>query len=88
MDENKIVVKDGDNVIIYNVLFTLDDEVSKKQYVAYSDNSVDEEGAVIIHVSIKDPKTGELVDITDPEEKKMIEKAMKSVEEAVRESQS
>ena len=86
MDDNKIVVKDGDKVIIYNVLFNLEDEKNNKKYVIYTDNSHDEDGDLIIRVSIEDPKTKELIDITDPKEKEMIEKVMKSVEESVRES--
>ena len=88
MDDNKIVVKDGDTVIIYNVLFTLNDDEKNKKYVVYSDNTTDEDGKIIIHASIQDPKTNELVDITDPKEKQMIEKVMQTVEETVRNEQS
>ncbi len=84
MDDNKIVVKDGDKVIIYNVLFTLDDDKTKKKYVIYSDNTLDEDGDLIIHASIQDPNTNELVDITDPKEQEMIAKVMESVEETVK----
>ena len=87
MNDNKIVVKDGDAVIIYDVLFTLEDEDGKKKIVVYSDNSIDENGDIIIHASIQDPVTNELKDITDPSDKEKVEQAMKAVEESVRESQ-
>ena len=87
MNDNKIVVKDGDAVIIYDVLFTLEDEAGKKKIVVYSDNSIDENGDIIIHASIQDPVTNELKDITDPSDKEKVEQAMKAVEESVRESQ-
>ena len=86
--DNKIAVTVGDTVVIYNVLFTLDDEANKKKYIFYSDNSVGENGEVIIHTSIQDPITNELIDVTDPKEKEMLEKVLKSVEESVRESQT
>ena len=86
MDDHKIAVKVGDNVLICNELFTLDDEVSKKHYVFYSDDSVDEDGDVIINVGLQDPKTNELLPITDPKEQELLEKVLKSVEDSVRES--
>ncbi len=86
MNDNKIAVKVGDNVLICNELFTLDDEVLKKHYVFYSDDSVDEDGDVIINVGLQDPKTNELLPITDPKEQELLEKVLKSVEDSVRES--
>ena len=88
MDDNKIAVKIGDSVVIYNVLFTLDDEVSKKHYIFYSDNSVDEDGDIVINTGIQDPKTNELLPITDPKEQEMLTKVLNSIEESVRESQN
>ena len=86
MDDNKIAVKVGDNVVIYNVLFTLDDEVSKKHYIFYSDNTVDEDGDIIINTGLQDPITNELLPITDPKEQELLSKVLKSVEDSVRES--
>ena len=65
MDDNKIAVKIGDSVVIYNVLFTLDDEVSKKHYIFYSDNSVDEENLYVEPVSKDDISENELIVYTD-----------------------
>jgi len=87
MNDNKIVVKNRDAVIIYDVLFTLDDKKENKKYVIYSDNGVDEDGDIIIHASIQDPDTNELLDITDSKEKELIEKAIKIVEGTIRENQ-
>lgn len=88
MDDHKIAVKVGDSVVIYNVLFTLDDEVTKKHYIFYAGNTVDKDGDVVINVGIQDPKTNEILPITDAKEKEMLEKVLKSVEDSVRESQS
>ena len=88
MDDNKIVVKDGDTIIIYNVLFTVEDEENNKKYVIYSDNTLDENNNIIIQASIQDPITNELLDITDPKEQEMIAKIMKSVEDSVKEARA
>lgn len=85
--DNKIAVTVDNRVVIYNVLFTLDDKETNKHYVFYSDNSVDDEGNIVIHTSIQDPKTNELIDITDSKEKEMLEKVLKAVEESVKENQ-
>lgn len=88
MNDNKIAVKDGDTVVIYNVLFTLDDEETKKKFIVYSYNSKDVDGDIVIHASILDPNTNELLDITDPKDREKVEKAMKAVKDTIRESQN
>ena len=86
MNDNKIAVKDGDTVVIYNVLFTLDDEETKKKFIVYSYNSKDVDGDIVIHASILDPNTNELLDITDPKDREKVEKAMKAVKDTIKES--
>ena len=88
MNDNKIAVKDGDTVVIYNVLFTLDDEETKKKFIVYSYNSKDVDGDIVIHASILDPNTNELLDITDPKDREKVEKAMKAVKDTIKESQN
>lgn len=88
IEEAKFVVKDenGEEKEFYK-LFTFDSEETGKSYIAYTDNSTDESGNVIIRANTYDP-TGEdlsLQPLTSEKEWKVIENILISTQEKIRE---
>ncbi len=87
-DESKFVVKDenGEEKEYYK-LFTFDSEETGKSYIAYTDNSTDEKGNIIIRANTYDP-TGEdlsLQPLTSEKEWKVIENILISTQEKIKE---
>ena len=71
-----------------DVLFTFDSDETGKSYIAYTDNTKDENGNIRVYASIYDP-TGEdlsLKPLTDPKEWKVIESILSSIQEKVDEA--
>lgn len=87
-DESKFIVKDENGVEKeYFKLFTFDSEETGKSYIAYTDNSTDEKGNIIIRANTYDP-TGEdlsLQPLTSEKEWKVIENILISTQEKIRE---
>ncbi len=87
MDEkNQFKLKDEyGNETIYDILFTFDNEETKKSYIVYTDNSVDESGNVQVYASVYYP--GEEITKLDPietdKEWKIIEEILKTIQEEV-----
>ena len=89
MKENtfKMVTEDGKEVTC-NVLFTFDSEETKKSYIAYTDNTTDENGSIKVYASTYDP-SGEdlsLKPLTDEKEWKVINSILSSIQEKVSEA--
>lgn len=86
--ESKFIVKDESGVEKeYYKLFTFDSEETHKSYIAYTDNSKDENGNVIVRANSYDP-TGEnlkLMPLTSEKEWKVIESILSSTQEKVKE---
>ena len=56
MKENSFTLIDDNGVeTTYDVLFTYESEETKKHYIAYTDNSLDETGNIQVYASIFDP---------------------------------
>ena len=71
-----------------DVLFTFDSDETGKSYIAYTDNTTDDNGNIKVYASIYDP-TGEdlsLQPLTDPKEWKVIESILSSIQEKVGEA--
>lgn len=88
IEESKFIVKDenGEEKEFYK-LFTFDSSETGKSYIAYTDNSTDENGNVIIRANTYDP-TGEdltLQPLTSEKEWKVIENILISTQEKLRE---
>lgn len=85
MDEKqKFVVKDENGKeIMCEPLFTFDSEETKKSYVVYTDNSMDEAGNVRVFASIYNvtDKGGELLPIKTDKEWKVIETILETIQE-------
>ena len=50
------IVSDTGEEITCEVLFTYADEKSKKNYIAYTDNTLDDEGNIKVYASIFNPE--------------------------------
>ena len=85
MDEKKkfTVLDDKGRPVICEPLFTFESDETKKQYVVYTDNSLDEEGNVRVFASIykMNANGGELLPIKTDKEWKVIETILESIQE-------
>ena len=76
----KIYEADG-NAVDYKILFTFECEELKKNYIAFTKESLDTDGKKIVYVAYYDPnkELNELEPVLDEEELKMAEDVMKQV---------
>ena len=71
-----------------DVLFTFDSDETGKSYIAYTDNTTDENGSIKVYASTYDP-SGEdlsLKPLTDEKEWKVINSILSSIQEKVSEA--
>ncbi len=76
------IVNDEGKEIECEVLFTFDSDETKKSYIVYTDNTVDEAGSIKVYASIYDPK-GEntvLEPVESEKEWQVIENILSSVQ--------
>ena len=68
------------------MLFTFDNEETNKSYIAYTDNSVDENGNVQVYASVYYPGTDstKLDPIETEKEWQVIEKILETIQEEVK----
>ena len=86
--DGKLVIKnDKGEVLECDVLFTFDSEETGKSYIAYTDNTKDENGNIKVYANIYDPNGEDLKlePITTEKEWKAINNILISVQEKVRE---
>ena len=78
------------NETTYDILFTFDSEETKKSYVVYTDNNIDESGSIMTYASIYDPteENKELQPITTDAEWDLIENLLSQIEDKVTEESS
>lgn len=85
MEEKKkfTVLDEKGNQVTCEPLFTFESEETKKQYVVYTDNSLDEEGNVRVFASVykMTDKGGELLPVKTEKEWKVIETILESIQE-------
>lgn len=70
--------------VVYDVLFTFENEETKKNYIVYTDNTIDEKtGNVEVYASIYDPKDkhSKLEPIETDKEWKVIETILDTLKE-------
>lgn len=72
----------------YEVLFTFESDETKKNYIVYTDNSLDEDGNTRVYASIYTPgsEETELKPIETDKEWKIIETILEQIQEQVKES--
>lgn len=70
----------------YDVLFTFDSDDTKKSYIAYTDNTYDEEGNISVYASTYDPNSEKMVlgEITTDKEWKVIETILNTIQKELR----
>ncbi len=80
-DNTFTIVNDEGKEIKCEVLFTYEDEKTKKNYIAYTDNTLDEEGNIKVYASIFNPEEENpvLLPIETDEEWKLIEGILTSL---------
>ena len=87
MKNNKFVMIDENGQEReYDVLFTFESEETNKNYIAYTDNTIDETGNVEVYASIYnpgDPQT-KLEPIESEKEWKVIETILETLQEEVK----
>lgn len=82
--ENKFIVKDKEgNEIEFEVLFTFESDETKKNYMVYTDNTIDEEGNTRVYASVFKPDAEplELLPVETDREWKIIETILDSIGE-------
>ena len=81
-----IVDKEG-NKTECDVLFTFESDETHKNYIVYTDNSIDEHGNTRVYASIYDPKTPgtSLMPIESEKEWKIIETILEDIQKEVQE---
>ncbi len=91
MEEKKgvfTIVNDQGEEVECEILFTFDSDETKKSYIVYTDNTLDEEGSTKVYASIYDP-TGQdptLLPIETEKEWLVIENILSSVQEKIEEA--
>jgi uncharacterized protein YrzB (UPF0473 family) len=83
------IVNDEGKEIECEILFTFDSDETKKSYIVYTDNTLDEEGSTKVYASVYDP-TGQnpaLMPIETDKEWLVIENILSSVQQKIDEAQ-
>lgn len=89
-DNTFTVINDEGKEVTCNVLFTFDSEETGKHYIAYTDNTVDEEGNTQVFASIFDPtaESSKLEPIETEKEWKVIETILQTLQEEAQKKQA
>ena len=82
----KVIDKDG-NEIECEVLFTFESDETKKNYMVYTDNTLDEEGNTKVYAAIYNPELDKqkLIPIETDKEWKIIETILEQLQQTVQE---
>ena len=85
-DKSFTLINDEGKEVKYDVLFTFDSDETKKSYIAYTDNTYDEEGNISVYASTYDPNSEEMVlgEITTDKEWKVIETILNTIQKELR----
>ena len=91
MEEKKnkfVVINDEGKEIECEVLFTFESEETNKNYIVYTDNTIDEIGNIKVYASIFDPNndTTKLDPIETEQEWNMIESILETLQEEAKET--
>ena len=87
MEDKSFTIVNEDGVETkYDVLFTFDSDDTKKSYIAYTDNTYDEDGNISVYASTYDPNSKEMVlgEITTDKEWKVIETILNTIQKELR----
>lgn len=90
MNKNTFTMIDQNgNEIIYDILFTFENEETNKNYIVYTDQSKDSKGNVQVYASIYYPENpkSKLEPITTEKEWKVIETILDTLQEEIKKKQ-
>ena len=85
-EKNKIKVYDEQgNELVCDILFTFDNEETKKSYIVYTDNSKDKNGKIQVYASTYDPAdpSMKLGEIKTDKEWKVIDTILETLQEEI-----
>lgn len=93
MENNKMTFKilgDDGKEIECEVLFTFESDETKKNYIVYTDNTIDEQGNIKVYASIYNPneENTALIPIESEKEWKIIETILEELQAQAKESQN
>lgn len=91
IDNNQFtVLNENGEEIVCDILFTFDSEETGHSYIAYTDNSLDENGRVQVFASIYDPTGADkkLTPIETEKEWKVIDTILETIKETVNEKEA
>ena len=85
-DKSFTLINDDGVEVKYDVLFTFDSDDTGKSYIAYTDNTYDEEGNISVYASTYDPNSEKMVlgEITTDKEWKVIETILNTIQKELR----
>ena len=80
------MIDENGKEVTYDVLFTFESEENGKNYIVYTDNSLDETGNIVVYASTYDPTDPQsrLGAIETEQEWKVIETILETLQEEVR----
>ena len=81
-----VTLKSG-ATIEYEILFTFDSEETKKSYIIFTDNKIDESGSIVTYAATYTKEDGELKlsDIETEKEWNLIENLLAQIEDKIEE---
>ena len=84
------MIDENGNETVYDLLFTFESEETQKNYIAYTDNTKDQQGNVEVCASIYDPNDphSKLEAIETEKEWKAIETILETLQEEVKKQMS
>ena len=76
------MIDENGNEVVYDVLFTFDNDETGKSYIAYTDNTRDDAGNIQVYASTYDPENpeGKLEAIETDKEWKIIETILEEIQ--------
>ena len=84
MDEKStfVIINDDGEEVECEILFTFENKETKKNYIVYTDNSVDENGETLVFANVYNPDKDDevLLPIETEEEWDMIEKIFEELQ--------
>ena len=80
------MIDENGNEVVYDVLFTFDNDETGKSYIAYTDNTRDDAGNIQVYASIYDPENpeGKLEAIETDKKWKVIETILETLQEEIK----
>ena len=89
MENNSFtMLNEAGEEVKYDVLFTFDNEETNKSYIAYTDNTYDDDGNISVYASTYDPNSSEVIlgKIETENEWKVVETILNTIHQEVRQA--